>query len=176
MWTYTHGAITDGIEWTLAAGETASDTAKNWVGVLFAVQSVGSVLWACVIPFFRSLKMAYTISLLLGAIGFVATFFVTDQYLMFVPFLLIGCAWAAMLALPFTLLTNSLSGSNMGTYLGLFNCTICIPQIVAAILGGVILKIVGGSQSMMLVVAGILLVIGAISVYFIKIKSAQKKA
>lgn len=176
MWTYTHGAITDGIEWTLAAGETASDTAKNWVGVLFAVQSVGSVLWACVIPFFRSLKMAYTISLLLGAIGFVATFFVTDQYLMFVPFLLIGCAWAAMLALPFTLLTNSLSGSNMGTYLGLFNCTICIPQIVAAILGGVILKMVGGSQSMMLVVAGILLVIGAISVYFIKIKSAQKKA
>ena len=175
MWTYTHGAITDGIEWNLSANETASDTAKNWVGVLFAVQSVGSVLWACVIPFFRSLKMAYTVSLLLGAVGFVASFFVTDQYLMFVPFLLIGCAWAAMLALPFTLLTNSLSGANMGTYLGLFNCTICIPQIVAAICGGVILSLVGGSQSMMLVVAGILLSIGAISVYFIKETSSAKK-
>ena len=80
-----------------------------------------------------------------------------------------------MLALPFTLLTNSLSGANMGTYLGLFNCTICMPQIVAAVCGGGILSIVGGSQSMMLVVAGILLIIGAISVYFIKGTSDEKK-
>ena len=63
----------------------------------------------------------------------------------------------------------------MGTYLGLFNCTICIPQIVAAICGGAILSIVGGSQSMMLVVAGILLIIGAVSVVFIKGASAEKK-
>lgn len=175
MWTYTHGAITGTIEWTLAEGETATDTAKNWVGVLFAVQSVGSVLWACVIPFFRSLKVGYSVSLLLGAAGFIATFFITDQYLMFIPFLFVGCAWAAMLALPFTLLTNSLSGKNMGTYLGLFNCTICLPQIVAAVLGGVILNAVGGSQALMLVVAGGLLIAGAFAVFIIKEKSAEKQ-
>ncbi len=48
---------------------------------------------------------------------------------------------AAMLALPFTILTNALSGGHMGTYLGLFNGTICIPQIIAAALGGSILSL-----------------------------------
>ncbi len=72
-----------------------------------------------------------------------------------------------MLAIPFTILTNSLKGDNMGYYLGLFNCTICLPQIVAALCGGFILQIVG-TQAAMLIVAGVLLLLGAISVKFIK--------
>ena len=77
-----------------------------------------------IIPLFRSHKLAYVVSLLLGAIGFASAGFITNQYLLFVSYLLIGAAWAAMLALPFTILTNSLTGEHMGTYLGLFNGTI----------------------------------------------------
>ena len=73
-----------------------------------------------------------------------------------------------MLAVPFTLLTNSLSGEHIGTYLGLFNGTICLPQIVAAACGGLLLKVVGGAQVNMFLVAGVLLVLGAASVYFVK--------
>ena len=84
-------------------------------------------------------------------------------------YFLIGFAWAAMLALPFTLLTNAREGSPyMGSYLGLFNCTICLPQIVAAATGGVVLGLVGGAQPAMMLVAGVFLVLGAISVRFIK--------
>ena len=136
--------------------------------MLFAVQAVGSVIWAIVIPMFRSHKVIYALSLVLGGIGFVSTLFITNQYLLFVSFLLIGCAWAAMLAMPFTILTNSISGKNMGTYLGLFNGTICVPQICAAALGGVVLSLLGGHQISMLVLAGVFLVIGAICVNFIK--------
>lgn len=75
-----------------------------------------------------------------------------------------------MLALPFTLLTNALDGEHMGSYLGLFNCTICLPQIVAAAFGGVLLKALGGIQSNMLVAAGVLLVFGALSVRLISVK------
>lgn len=75
-----------------------------------------------------------------------------------------------MLALPFTLLTNALTGGNMGAYLGLFNCTICLPQIVAALCGGFILHLVGSSQPLMLVVAGVLLIAGAVSVVIVKTK------
>jgi maltose/moltooligosaccharide transporter len=85
--------------------------------------------------------------------------------------MLIGCGWAAMLAMPFAMLTNSLSGSSMGAYLGLFNCTICLPQIIAALLGGVILSLVGSSQVMMLVVAGVSLLCGAVAVFYIKEKT-----
>ena len=73
-----------------------------------------------------------------------------------------------MLALPFTLLTNALDGEHLGSYLGLFNCTICLPQIVAAALGGVVLRLLGGVQANMLVTAGVLLVLGALSVRLIR--------
>jgi maltose/moltooligosaccharide transporter len=101
-------------------------------------------------------------------VGFASVFFIHDQYMLFASFLLIGVAWAAMLAIPFTLLTNSLSGDHIGTYLGLFNGTICLPQIVAAACGGFLLKLVGGAQVNMFIVAGVLLALGAVSVYFIK--------
>ena len=192
MWTYTNGSVAfnafdaptvqntvDGITRTVL--DTTSEqynAAGNWVGNHFAVQAVGSVLWAIVIPMFKNKKFIYSLSLVLGGIGFISTKFLGDPYLLFISFLLIGCAWAAMLALPFTILTNSLSGGHMGTYLGLFNGTICLPQIVAAVLGGLILKAFtpeGGlaPEINMLVLAGVLLIVGACCVFIIKEKKAE---
>ncbi len=182
MWTYTNGSIAANVfnapetaNHLLDTGSPQYQAAGNWVGVLFAVQAIGSVIWAAVIPFIKNRKFAYALSLILGGIGFISVNFIHDQYLLFASFLLIGCAWAAMLALPFTILTNALSGGHMGTYLGLFNGTICVPQIVAAVAGGWILRAftVEGSvppEVYMLVVAGILLIIGAICVSIIKEK------
>ena len=179
MWNYTNGAIAVncwGVDMAVK-GATASagfQAAGNWVGVLFAVQAVGSILWATVLPRFKNLKLAYVLSLLIGAVGFASVLFVHNQYLLFVSYLLIGAAWAAMLALPFTLLTNALEGSPyMGSYLGLFNCTICLPQIVAAATGGAVLRMVGDSQPAMLLMAGVYLVMGACCVYFINTKKTN---
>ena len=168
MWTYTNGAIASNVWGVTDTSSAAYQEAGNWVGVVFAVQAVGSVCWAVILPLFKSRKIAYSLSLALGGIGFISTIFVHEQHLLFLPFFLIGFAWAAMLAMPFTILTNSISGKNMGTYLGLFNGTICIPQIIAALGGGSILHILGGLQIKMLVLAGIFLLIGAICVSFIK--------
>lgn len=168
MWTYTNGAIADTVWGTSDVTSAGYQEAGNWVGILFGIQSVGSVLWALVIPKFKNIKTAYVVSLLIGAVGFASVFFIHDQYLLFISFLLIGVAWAAMLAVPFTLLTNSLSGDHIGTYLGLFNGTICLPQIVAAACGGLVLKLVGGAQVNMFIVAAVLLVLGAVAVRFVK--------
>lgn len=183
MWTYTNGTVaanafdTPIINGQLDVKSDAYQIAGNWVGILFAVQALGSVAWATIIPRVKSTKMGYMLSLVLGGIGFISMGFITDQYLLFVSFILIGCGWAAMLAYPFALLTNALEGKgHMGTYLGLFNGTICLPQIVAALLGGVILKVLplaengASNQPMMMVIAGILLFAGAASVFAIKAK------
>ena len=183
MWTYTNGTVAaNAFDTPIVNGELdvkseAYQIAGNWVGILFAVQALGSVVWATIIPRIKSTKMGYMLSLVLGGIGFVSMGFVTDQYLLFVSFILIGCGWAAMLAYPFALLTNALEGKgHMGTYLGLFNGTICLPQIVAALLGGVILKVLplaengASNQPMMMVIAGFLLFAGAASVFAIKAK------
>ena len=171
MWTYSNGTLAfncwGGVTDT---SSKAYQDAGNWVGVAFAVQAVGAVLWALVLPRFRKLGKAYVVSLLIGAAGFASLFFIHDKYLACAAYFLIGAAWAAMLALPFTLLTNALEGdSHMGSYLGLFNCTICLPQIIAAATGGFVLKLVGGNQGAMLLLAGIFLVAGAVCVKFIKI-------
>ena len=168
MWTYTTGAIADTVWGTTDVASGAYQEAGNWCGILFAVQAIGSVLWALVIPKFKNIKTAYVVSLLIGAVGFASVFFIHDQYALFVSFLLIGVAWAAMLAIPFALLTNSLSGEHIGTYLGLFNGTICLPQIAAAACGGFVLSLVGGGQAAMFLVAGGLLVLGALAVRFVK--------
>ena len=171
MWNYTTGAIAEVVWNTTDASSPAFQEAGNWVGILFAVQAVGSVLWALVLPQFRNTKVAYSLSLVLGAIGFCLVPFIHDQYLQFLPFLLIGCGWAAMLAMPFTFVTNALQGyGHMGAYLGLFNGTICIPQIAAALLGGVILAAVGSLQSTMMIVAGCSFLIASLCVFFIKSK------
>ena len=79
-----------------------------------------------------------------------------------------------MLALHFTFLTNALEGNPyMGSYLGLFNCTICLPQIVAAATGGAVISLVGGSQGAMLLLAGVFLVLGACSVALVKTKQTK---
>ena len=175
MWTYTNGAVAANCWNTTDVASEGYQAAGNWVGVLFAVQAVGSIIWATVLPRFKSHKVAYAISLLVGAIGFGSVMFIHNQYALFVSYFLIGFAWAAMLALPFTILTNSLNGDHMGTYLGLFNGTICLPQIVAALVGGLLLRAVGGSQAAMLMVAGVLLVLGAISVGIIREKPLPSK-
>ena len=174
MWTYTNGTVAAncwGVDMFAADATTTTgyQEAGNWVGILFAVQAIGSVAWAMVLPQFKNRKMAYALSLVLGGIGFTMAAYVHDQYLLFLPFVLIGCAWAAMLAMPFTFVTNALEGyGHMGAYLGLFNGTICIPQIVAAAVGGVLLHLVGSVQSNMMVVAGVALILGALSVGIIK--------
>lgn len=170
MWTYTNGAVAVNCWGTSDVASEGYQSAGNWVGVLFAVQAVGSILWAMIIPRFKSLKLAYVVSLLVGAVGFVSVTFITNKYALCASYFLVGAAWAAMLALPFTLLTNSLKGEHMGAYLGLFNCTICLPQIIAASLGGFVLKVLGGSQPAMLAAAGVLLVLGAVSVILVKEK------
>ena len=176
MWTYSNGAIAincfgwDGVN----AADAAFQNAGGWVGVVFCVQAVGSLLWAAFLPkleHWTGNKGAYAISLAVGAIGFISIWFVTNQWILFISYALIGAAWAAMLALPFTIVTNAIKGGNMGYYLGLFNCTICIPQIVAALCGGLLLKyICAHVQAGMLVVAGVLLLLGAASVFAIKEK------
>ena len=168
MWTYTNGAVAANCWGTTDPASEGYQAAGNWVGVVFAAQAVGSILWALVLPKFRSLRLAYVVSLLIGAAGFISIAFIHNQYLLFVSYFLIGAAWAAMLALPFTLLTNALSGEHMGSYLGLFNCTICLPQIVAAALGGAVLHLVGGVQARMLVIAGVLLICGCFAVALVQ--------
>lgn len=167
-------AISLNYKTVLNAASKEYQDAGDWNGVLLAIQAIAAVIWAVVLSQFRRRKFGYSVSLLIGAVGFVSVYFIHHPGMLAVSYALMGCAWAAILAMPFTILTNALSGNHIGTYLGLFNCTICIPQIIAALCGGLVLSCFpvaanGAPQTvMMLVVSGILLAIGSLFVWNIR--------
>lgn len=175
LWNYSTGAIAETVWGTTDAESKLFHEAGDWNGIVQGIESIAAVLWAIAIPRFKNRKQAYVVSILLGAIGFLLIPFISNKYILILPYIMIGCTWAAMLALPFTIVTNALEGnSHMGTYLGLFNGTICIPQIVASICGfgfmWVFEKLGVGSQSTMMYVSAVLLLLGALSVKKIKEK------
>ena len=79
MWTYTNGTIADTVWHTTDVKSAGYQEAGNWVGILFAVQAIGSVVWATILPRFSNRKMAYGLSLVLGGIGFILVPMMTDQ-------------------------------------------------------------------------------------------------
>ena len=177
MWTYTNGTIADTVWHTTDASSAGYQEAANWVGVLFFWQAVGSVVWAMLLPKLGSERRAYALSLIVGGVGFAMVPFIDDKYLLVLPFLLIGCAWAAMLAMPFAFVTNALEGyGHKGAYLGLFNGTICVPQIVAAAIGGTVLSAIGSRQCHMMLVAAACLMAGAACVALIKTRNGSKES
>ncbi len=170
LWTYSAGAIAENVWHTTNATSQGYQAAGNWYGVLAAVQSIAAVVWSYVLAKVPNKyhKAGYFSSLLLGALGFLSIFFVSNQYVLIVSYILIGIAWAGINTYPLTIVTNALSGNHMGTYLGLFNGSICLPQIVASLLSFGLFPLLGGHQSNMFLAAGIVLALGAFSVLLIK--------
>ena len=170
LWTYSAGAIAENVWHTTNATSQGYQAAGNWYGVLAAVQSIAAVVWSYVLAKVPNKyhKAGYFSSLLLGALGFLSIFFVSNQYVLIVSYILVGIAWAGINTYPLTIVTNALSGNHMGTYLGLFNGSICLPQIVASLLSFGLFPLLGGHQANMFLAAGIVLALGAFSVLLIK--------
>lgn len=166
LWTYSAGAIAKNVWNTTNATSAGYQAAGNWYGVLAAVQSIAAVIWSYVLAKVPNKyhKIGYGGSLILGAVGFISVYFIHDQWTLIISYALVGIAWAGMNTYPLTMVTNALSGKHMGTYLGLFNGSICLPQIVASLLSFALFPLLGNSQVNMFLLAGVVIAIGGLSV------------
>ncbi|AZZ61114.1 SLC45 family MFS transporter [Oenococcus sp. UCMA 16435] len=169
-WTYTTGTIAKNVWHTTNAASAGYQAAGNWYGVLTAVLSISGIVWGLIYAKANqnSRKKWYSFGLAVGAIGIGSVAFITNKWLDVGAFILFGIGYFTICAIPFTLLTSSLNGKNEGAYLGLFNIGICVPQILASVLSFAIFPLVGHSQPAMMLIAGIVLLIGAFAVRTIK--------
>lgn len=169
LWTYATGAISQNIWNTESPASSGFQSAGNWYGIMSAVQSISAVIWSLILTRVnnKSSKLVYSSSLIAGAIGLISMAVLHNKYFLVVSFILIGIAWASMHTFPLTLVSNAINGSNMGTYLGLFNGSICIPEIAASLLSFLIFPIIGSSFPTMIAVAGFAMGIGATVVHFV---------
>ena len=173
MWVYTTSGVAQNVWHTAASDSTSAafNEAGNWVGVIFAAYSLFAALFSLVMAQIANRigrKSTYMISLLMGGIGLLSMIFIHNQFGLIVSMVGIGIAWAAILAMPYAILSAALPASKMGVYMGLFNATITIPQITAGLLGGLVLTLLGGHAILMLGVAGISMAVAGLMVYFVK--------
>ncbi|WP_407885474.1 SLC45 family MFS transporter [Levilactobacillus sp. N40-8-2] len=169
LWTYANGALAQNIWHTSNAASSGFQAAGNWYGIMSAVQAISAVIWSLVLTRVtnKSSKRVYSASLVAGAVGLILIATIHNKYALVLSFILIGIAWASMHTFPFTLVSNAIDGSNMGAYLGLFNGSICVPQIAASLLSFALFPLVGSSFTAMIIVAGIGMAIGSATVFFV---------
>ncbi|MFZ4582672.1 MAG: MFS transporter [Paludibacter sp.] len=143
MWVYTTPAVALKFFGTTDPSSEAFQEAGNWVGILFGVYNGVSALLAMSLPIMAKRfgkKQTHSIALFIGAISLLSFLFFKDSDYLIIPMIGIGIAWASILAMPYAMLANSIPANRMGMYMGLFNMSITIPQIVSGITTGLILK------------------------------------
>ncbi len=174
MWVYTTQGIAQNVWQTTDPHSKSFNEAGDWTGVIFAAYSLFAALYSLAITpladkFGR--KNTYMLSLIAGGIGLVSMMFITDKNLLFIPMIGVGIAWAAILALPYAILSSSLPARQTGVYMGIFNATITIPQITAGLLGGLALTLVGEKAINVIGLAGVsMMMAGICAKLFIKAK------
>ena len=168
----------------------AKGAAGDWVGIIFAAYSLFAALFSIVLTRIANRfgrKLTYSLSLLAGGLGYMSFILFQNPEVvhvnlwltqvdvpkgaleLLIPMIGIGIAWAAILAMPYAILAGSLPADKTGVYMGIFNFTIAAPQIVSGLVAGQILKYVFHNEAIyILVLAGVCMVLGAISVYFVK--------
>ncbi len=199
MWVYTTYALAQhswGCPITDVKSKAFQD-AGDWVGILFAGYSLFAAIFSILMTKLANRfgrKLVYSFSLLLGGIGFLSMYLFSGGELIhlnllitqvdvplsaalwMLPMVGVGIAWAAILAMPYSILSDSLPADKMGVYMGIFNFTIAGPQIISGIIAGEILRyFFAGEAIYIMVIAGVSMLLGAISVAFVKQKKAINK-
>ncbi len=174
MWVFTTPAVAQHI-YKVMPGDTTSAQfadAANWVAFLFGIYNGISAVYALVLPWIAdktSRKIAHAFSLVCGGVGLLSIYFITNPDHLIYSMIGIGLAWGSILSMPYAILSSSIPARKMGVYMGIFNFFITMPQIVNGFFGGMIVKrFYNGEAIYAIVLAGIFMILGAISVLYIQ--------
>jgi len=174
MWVYTTPAVALKFYGTADPNTQAFRDAGDWVGILFGVYNGVSAIIALTLPLVArrlSKKVTHSIALCVGGLSLLSVLIFHDPHFLIIPMIGIGIAWGSILAMPYAMLASSIPPKRMGVYMGLFNMSITIPQIVSGIFSGLILKYFFHDNPVLcIVMAGVFMFLGAISALFIKEK------
>jgi len=139
--------------------------ASNLTGSYMGTYGLSSMLFALILTIYTSKKrinrkMIHLWSLILGGIGFISFYFISDHTYLILSFALIGISWGSILSMPYAMLSSSVKEESMGTSMGIFNMFIVIPQIIAAIGGiNILSSLIGEEPIFSMMIAGLALII-----------------
>lgn len=146
MFVYTFAYIKEvimGHETTVQLSAEQNDHIGFITGIAFAVlNTVGFLLPALVLePLAKRIGRVKThmFCIAIMAIGYAVVVFAGQSAnMLFVSMVVIGVGWAAVVSLPFAIMSETVNQARMGLFMGLFNLSVVLPQLVASSLGGYI--------------------------------------
>ncbi|MGB3535489.1 MAG: MFS transporter [Microcoleaceae cyanobacterium] len=141
----------------------------EWAGICIAVYNLTCFLFAWILPRLvnaTSPQLTHSFCLFCGGCGLASLAWIRDPYLIFIPMICLGIAWASILSMPYAMLSSSIPNNNMGFYMGIFNAFIVIPQIIVALgLGWVMTHFFHGDHLLAIVLGGCCLLIASLFVH-----------
>lgn len=172
MWIYATPAVAAVHFHATDAASKAYNQGADWVGVLFAVYNGVAALAALVIPLMvqaTSRRVSHAACLLLGALGLLSFLLIRQPGLLWIGMVGVGFAWSSILSAPYSILAGALPARKMGVYMGIFNFFIVIPQLLAATVLGLLLKIFFGGQAIWALALGAAsLAIAAVAIFAVE--------
>ena len=168
MFIYTFSFIKEnimGFSTTSQLADSQNDKIGFITGISFAIlNTVGFLLPALVLePITEKIGRVKTHMLCIAimAIGYLLIILLGhSSTMLFVLMAVVGIGWAAVVSLPFAIMSETVNQSKMGLYMGLFNLSVVIPQLVASSLGGFIDR--AENKSMIFIISAIALGISAV--------------
>lgn len=174
MFVYTYAYIKEVIMGFSANAELSTEQADavgSTIGFAFAIlNTVGFLLPAFVLePIAKNIGRVRTHMLCIAimALGYgLLVFFGQSTTTLYIFMAIVGIGWAAVVSLPFAIMSEVVNQGKMGLFMGLFNLSVVFPQLIASGLGTYI-----GNQadrSIIFVISGIALAISAVLWLFVK--------
>lgn len=122
-----------------------------------------------------SAKNVYAFCLVGTGISLLVLPFITNEYLILLPMVLFGIGWAAMMGLPYSMVSPSIPANKRGIYMGVINMMIVIPMLIQTLTFGPFYKyILGGNPSAAIMIAGVLFLLASFSVLIMKTKKSAR--
>jgi maltose/moltooligosaccharide transporter len=171
MWLYTTAAVTGHIYGTNDTSSKLYNEGADWVGVCFAAYNGFAAIMSFFLPVLArktSRKTVHMISLVAGGLGLASIYVIQNPTLLIVSMLGVGLAWASILSMPYAILAGSLPARKMGTYMGIFNFFIVIPQITAAAILGFFTQLFNGQAVYVLLLGGASMFLASVLTLIVK--------
>jgi maltose/moltooligosaccharide transporter len=148
----------------------------EWGGFAFAFYSITCFIVALGLPWLAnktSRKTVHAMALLCGAAGLLSVYAIHDKYMLLLSMVGVGVAWASILSMPYAILSTALPPQRMGVYMGVFNFFIVIPEIIASLAFGPLIRTFFGADNpnaplYVVMIGGVCLIVASVCVGFVR--------
>ena len=154
------------------ATQDGKEEAVAWTGLVNGWYNIVTFSVAFALVAFakkRGAKLVHCVCLLLAAVGLMIVPSVGNQYLIFIPIIGLGIAWASIMGVPYIMAVRMIPSTRFGVYMGIINMMIVVPMLIQSVsFGWVFQHLLGDNPSNAIRFAAVFLAIAAVLMLWIK--------